>query len=539
MDVPIFPLLRAAVMAGMLVAGVATAEQMGTAFSYQGKLRQGGEQVTGHYDLECRLYDAKENPSNQIGDTVDLNAVDVQEGLFTVQLDFGIGAFDGDERWLEVGVRPADEGGAYAVLAPRQPITPTPYALYALNAPPTAGGLWAQNGDSIYNLNIGKVGIGTASPYFNLDVYDTGGSNTGPTTFGVRWLQPVLPNPVQDWFYFAVGGSALTVGSGTRLIREAGTQFHIQTREGITTGLPVTQVVVDSEGRVGIGTTTLDGMLVVDGDSSHAIRAQTSAIPIYAHRTSTSGTWPAIHAECDSQSANTAAIRAYVMPTNAGPGSAGVRGVNHSTDWDGYGVEGVHDGWGSGVLGKTVNGQGVYGLATGGVGVRGESTSGTGVYGVSDTGYAGDFDGRVRVEVLEITGADLAEKFPVNGNVEPGMVVAIDPENPGRLCVAKGAYNRCVAGVVSGAGGLPTGATLGHLPGCGDAPAIALSGRVWAYCDAGAGGIAPGDLLTTSERPGHAMAVTDHTKAQGAIIGKAMTPLKEGTGMVLVLVSLQ
>ena len=68
---------------------------------------------------------------------------------------------------------------------------------------------------------------------------------------------------------------------------------------------------------------------------------------------------------------------------------------------------------------------------------------------------------------------------------------------------------------------------------------VALSGRVYCLCDASAGGIRPGDLLTTSNLPGHAMKVTDHAKAQGAIIGKAMTSLDDGQDLVLVLVSLQ
>jgi hypothetical protein len=57
--------------------------------------------------------------------------------------------------------------------------------------------------------------------------------------------------------------------------------------------------------------------------------------------------------------------------------------------------------------------------------------------------------------------------------------------------------------------------------------------------DAANGPIQPGDLLTTSSVPGHAMKVGDHAKAQGAILGKAMGSLAQGRGMVLVLVSLQ
>lgn len=146
----------------------------------------------------------------------------------------------------------------------------------------------------------------------------------------------------------------------------------------------------------------------------------------------------------------------------------------------------------------------------------------------------------VQMPVLEITGADLAEKFPASEKLEPGTVVAIDRENPGRLCVARGSYNRCVAGVVSGANSFSAGAVLGNLPGQEDAPAIALSGRVYVFCDTASGAIEPGDLLTTSDTPGHAMKASDRDRAHGTVIGKAMEPLGSGKrGLVLVLVNLQ
>ncbi len=147
--------------------------------------------------------------------------------------------------------------------------------------------------------------------------------------------------------------------------------------------------------------------------------------------------------------------------------------------------------------------------------------------------------GDARVEVLHITGADLAEHFPMASELEPGTVVAIDREHPGQLCISRTAYDRTVAGVVSGAGDLPTGALLGNLPGQDTASPVALSGRVWVKCDATRHPIVAGDLLTSAERAGHAMKAADHGRAQGAIIGKAMTPLAAGQGLVLVLVSLQ
>jgi hypothetical protein len=150
-------------------------------------------------------------------------------------------------------------------------------------------------------------------------------------------------------------------------------------------------------------------------------------------------------------------------------------------------------------------------------------------------------NGTTSTKVLQITGADLAERFPTSGEkVKPGTVMEIDPENPGELRMARGAYNPRVAGVVSGANDFPAGAILGHRQGQEDAPAIALSGRVWVRCDALRQAIKPGDLLTTSDTPGHAMKASDRDRSHGAVLGKAMTALKKGeTALVLVLVNLQ
>jgi len=144
-------------------------------------------------------------------------------------------------------------------------------------------------------------------------------------------------------------------------------------------------------------------------------------------------------------------------------------------------------------------------------------------------------------------GADIAEPFMITPQVdstpiiEPGMIVIIDSKRPGNLELASTAYDRKVAGVISGANGLSPGMVLkseGHLHADGDHN-VALTGRVWCWCDASFGEIEPGDRLTTSNTPGHAMKVTDNERAIGAVIGKAMTPLKEGRGLVLVLVQPQ
>jgi len=121
----------------------------------------------------------------------------------------------------------------------------------------------------------------------------------------------------------------------------------------------------------------------------------------------------------------------------------------------------------------------------------------------------------------------------------PGMVVSIDPESPGDLVVSNKAYDRRVAGIISGAGGVKPGMLMGQEGSKADGTnPVALTGRVYCWADASYGPIQPGDLLTTSNIPGHAMKVTDYARAPGAIIGKAMTSLAEGKGLVLVLVSL-
>lgn len=152
-------------------------------------------------------------------------------------------------------------------------------------------------------------------------------------------------------------------------------------------------------------------------------------------------------------------------------------------------------------------------------------------------------DGRITTQELQITGgSDLSEQFDINApqGLQPGMVVCIDPQHPGELRASTTAYDRTVAGVVSGAGGVKPGMLMGqHGTKADGKHPVALTGRVYVLADASHGAIFPGDLLTTSSTAGHAMKVSSHDKAQGAVLGKAMSTLSEGKGLVLVLVSLQ
>ena len=155
---------------------------------------------------------------------------------------------------------------------------------------------------------------------------------------------------------------------------------------------------------------------------------------------------------------------------------------------------------------------------------------------------AGDATMRdLSVRVLTIRGgADLAEPFAMSHQgVAPGMVVVIDAENPGKLRRSTAAYDRKVAGIVSGANGIHAGISMIDEQQLEAGENVALSGRVFVKANTSGGAIAPGDLLTTSDIPGEAMKAADHSRAQGAILGKAMTALSKNDGTVLVLVTLQ
>ncbi len=136
-----------------------------------------------------------------------------------------------------------------------------------------------------------------------------------------------------------------------------------------------------------------------------------------------------------------------------------------------------------------------------------------------------------------LANADCAEEFEVVEEVPPGTVMAIAGD--GRLHACAEAYDRRVAGIVSGAGDTKPGIVLGRVAGGGRRTAIALAGKVGCRVDAREEPIAVGDLLTTAPEPGHAMRAGDPMRAFGAVIGKALAPLRGETGVIPVLVALQ
>jgi len=226
------------------------------------------------------------------------------------------------------------------------------------------------------------------------------------------------------------------------------------------------------------------------------------------------------------------------------------------------GVLGISEGSGDGVVGKGRRGvvgesdtfQGVFGHSRANAGVVGESEEFDGVFGMSKKataagvsghnaagGLAGFFQGDVVVtgDIRLTNAADCAEDFDVYGadKAEPGTVMVLG--NEGVISASQQAYDKRVAGVISGAGTYKPGIVLDKKETSGNRQPVALMGKVFCKVDAQFGAIEVGDLLTTSPTPGHAMKTSDPFKAFGAVIGKALRPLIEGQGLIPILIALQ
>jgi hypothetical protein len=141
---------------------------------------------------------------------------------------------------------------------------------------------------------------------------------------------------------------------------------------------------------------------------------------------------------------------------------------------------------------------------------------------------------------IRLRNSDCAEEFEVvdSINIEPGTVMVINKD--GKLHESTEEYDNKVAGVISGGGEYKPGILLGKdVSRKNKREPIALIGKVFCKVDAVYSEIEIGDILTTSRTPGHAMKATDSQRSFGAIIGKALGALKEGKGLIPILISLQ
>jgi hypothetical protein len=224
------------------------------------------------------------------------------------------------------------------------------------------------------------------------------------------------------------------------------------------------------------------------------------------------------------------------------PEGVGVNGVNYATT-----------GWARGVNGESYSpdGIGVAGLHNnGGIGVYASSITGTALYAKSDSGWlihavgANDIDTKFYVSndgnvyadgAFNTPAADFAEMLPAQNGLEPGDVLIIGLD--GKLTRSTEPYQTAVVGIYSTQPGFLGGASE-DAPVADQIP-LAIAGIVPVKVSAENGAIHPGDLLTTAALPGYAMVCQERMDCIGAIVGKALEPLEEGTGTIEVLVTLQ
>jgi hypothetical protein len=135
-------------------AGVHQVAAQSTAFTYQGRLNNGTNPANGNYDLTFSLFTTGSGGSAVAG-PVTTNGVIVTNGLFTVTMDFGASVWNGTNLWLQIGVE-TNGAGTFTPLAPRQMITPTPYANFAAgaNAAGISGTIPAANVGGTYGNTV-------------------------------------------------------------------------------------------------------------------------------------------------------------------------------------------------------------------------------------------------------------------------------------------------------------------------------------------------------------------------------------------------
>jgi hypothetical protein len=612
---------------------------------------EGGQSANGIFRFYFELFDAP------LGGTflgaVELEEVEVTDGLFMVELDFGAGKFNGQARWLQISVQGTN---GLTLLRPRQSLFPAPYALFS----PVAGGVsngaitsamlaagavtsnaLANNAVTASALATGavttpkladgsvtsaklapgtvvtnvlattnNVAVGTAILDGRLDVYRTtvgtpaitllGNANQistygddgleqirlwGPG-YGEIWLNNDRPGNQRAVFLSAnaSAGGILSLNNSNGQQRatlaggNSGGLLNLFADDGTTTiGLDgaVGQLSLyrntDGERSIhlfnfGGGALRLNGdnaqqralLFGANAGGSMQLHNSSNALSVDVRSQFSSGNnaaWMGLN--------DNGAERISFAARNGSTGKGGLIGVRSSLgpatillagdNGGGSPVLSLHDGTlanNNGV--KLYSSPGFSGLELRTAGtlrlnlLADEFSGGLICYNAAGTGsiFMDGSLGKTTTKILQITGgSDLSEQFDVQTRdepLEPGMVVCIDPEHPGQLKVSAKAYDRTVAGIVSGAGGVSPGMLMGQQGTLADGKhPVALTGRVYCLVDAREEAIQPGDLLTTSTTPGHAMKAMDPAKSQGAIIGKAMTGRQRGKGLVLVLVSLQ
>lgn len=606
-----------------------------TAFTYQGRLNQSGSPATGLYDMQFSLFNVASGGAAVAGPLS--STLGVTGGLFTASLDFTGTPFTGQNLWLQIAVR-TNGVGSYSNLAPRQPITSTPYAIRSINAgmAATANSVVANgaNTAAIQDNAITGAKIANGQVVKSLNGLRDAVSLVAGLNVTLTPVGNTLTLASPTW---SLTGNAGTTPGANFFGASDGAQVRLHATGGFLVDNTTPSISFGDQTRqmlnlwstgygIGVQSATLyqrtDANFAWHRLGSHADGTGDPGpggtnlmfLDYAGHLFANAGV------TLDNANANTGD---YYPGLVFGPGSGesiaskrdpGLNqyGLDFYTGFlrrmsilndggdqvgtihlGGYGANGdpklirfgdgdfVHVGENGSDDILELKGTRIYMTANSeaslrvGIGtsnpaeklhvngnfIRVEGAGGEQAY-MGGDGFGGDvqigsFNPGVTavalwnapnadymhlyVKAITITGgADLAEPFEMSHKEIPqGAVVVIDEEHPGQLKMSAESYDTHVAGIVSGAGGINPGIQLKQQGALEGGQNVALTGRVYALADATSAPIKPGDLLTTSATPGHCMKAGDRDRAQGAILGKAMTGLKEGQGKVLVLVTLQ
>jgi hypothetical protein len=500
----------------LLTFGIGAA-QIPHTLSYQGYYtNNGGQPITGTYPMAFKLYTQPNGGSPTWTQT--FANVPVTKGVYSVVLDVSAVTFD-RQYWLETVINGVTSSS-------RTQLTGVPYSL----AP------WTPSDSNVY-FTGGNAGIGTNTPTARLDVrgnltLDAGSSPvlfTGTASSELSRYLNLINSPTSP--------SASGLKAGGILVSDSYSYANPGKNDLIV------------KGNVGIGTSSPDQKVTVwapmgfvpgDGSFIHLV-AENGSICCPSPKQELLVGADVYGGVVSTMSNDDLQLRAGGNSTKMLIKANGNIGIGTSSPQAGMDINRfpnirLRDFYGGGFFdiyatGGGLNLGGPLNIYQGNVGVNTATPTAT-----------LDVAGRTKTQVLEITGgSDMAEPFETTGGIklDAGTVMVIDAAHPGKLKASGQAYDKKVAGVVSGAAGVKAGLTLRQRGVMEGNSLIAIAGRVYCKAEALSTPIEPGDLLTTSNLLGYAMKAADSRRSHGAVFGKAMSSLRSGKGLVLVLVNLQ
>jgi N-acetylneuraminic acid mutarotase len=291
----------------LAIGGTSSAFAQGSAFIYQGRLLDSTNPATGLYEMQFTLFDTSTN-GNQVATPLNVAPVAVSNGLFTASLDFGTAPFNGAPRWLEIALRVFGSSVPPTVLVPRQPLAPTPYALFAgiagtvpdgaITAPKLAGGAAAANLRDAGLSAVASGGVVLSEQASATDLLGAGYIKVGRVdlieeSWRARSNGPALlaPPPLARTGHSAVWtGSEMIIWGGTDGIpRNNGARYNPAANSW--TLIAATNVITPRFGHSAVWTGT---EVIIYGGAAGGIFGGTTSTNTGARYNPATGAWTAI-----------------------------------------------------------------------------------------------------------------------------------------------------------------------------------------------------------------------------------------------------